>query len=49
MAVTKTTHASSEVVGRRLDVSVGALMFLSSILSVLKKQIKKKSNKVRIE
>ena len=40
------THATSEVVGRHLDVAIGALMFLSSILSVLKKS-KKKSNTVR--
>ena len=31
----KTTHASSEVVGRHLDVAVGALMLLSSTLSIL--------------
>ena len=35
------THATSEVVGRHLDVAIGALMFLSSILSI------KKSNTVR--
>ena len=33
----KTTHASSEVVGRRLDVAVGALMLLSSTLSIDKR------------
>ena len=33
------------MVGRRLDVSVGALMFLSSTLSVLKKKKKKKKKK----
>ena len=38
----KNTHATSEVVGRHLDVAVGALMFLSSIFSVLKKRSKTK-------
>ena len=31
----KTTHTSSEVVSQHLDVAVGALMLLSSTLSVL--------------
>ena len=36
----KNTHTPSDVVGRALDAAVGALIFLSSILSVLKKSKK---------
>ena len=39
-AQAENNHATSEVVGRHLDAAIGALMYLSSILSVLKKYLK---------
>ena len=39
------THATSEVVGRHLDAAIGALMYLSSILSVLKNKNKNKKQR----